>query len=436
MNLNGKTVSGYFKAVNGSPNGFEIYNGTINCNNISQRGILNVSRSSNVATITFASNHFVINGSVLQVVAVSTGGFDTGASGATMTVVNSTTLTYPNVGVDVASTGSGGGLLQTPDTARGGCINFTSATVNPTTANKVHDLVVRNNNLGDASLLSFDWSTASDGTVPVIQVYNNDLQSPSGGFSRTYNVYLEGNSSRTWKQAEAFNNIIRFATTSYGQQGVMFYNCARCEAYNNHGIGATVLASVSEGGRMFGADANSTPGSKTAKIYQNYIEGISNNRATRVRGSSDVQITNNTITGVETANTIEGNCFHLGDPDSGDTDLGALTITGNSCGIKGAGVGGWLRNAYSSTTMNIANNTFTCDAAGCASAKTWFLRQALAGGRSEFTCMKNDTYTTITPNNVYDKGSSVAPKWNYASINTPTFSGTGTVALAANAGCP
>jgi hypothetical protein len=341
-----------------------------------------------------------------------------------------------DVGVTTADAGNGATVSAAFGGGQSGCIIQTNGSTNPTTTNQIHDMVVRNLSAADqANNVRVDWSTASNGTVPYWTISYNDFQSPPGGVSRVANVFAQGNSARTWKQFDAFNNKITFLATSYGQQGIAMFNCAYCEAHENYGIGATVNAGL-DSGRFFLADANSTPGSNNAKVWQNYTTGTSNNRGMRVRNSQNVQITYNRFLGVETANSLEGNCFHLGDPDSGDTDLQSLNISNNFCGIKGAGVGGWLRNAYSTTTMTINNNTFLCDVAGCASAKTWYLRQALTGGRSEFTCMKNDTYTTITANNVYDKGSSVAPVWNYASITAPTFSGTGTVALAANAGCP
>jgi len=71
--------------------------------------ITNRSRTTNVATLTFASAHGFVSGDTVRITDV--GGSDYNTDSATITVTSTTTFTYPNVGSNEGTTGDTTGLV-------------------------------------------------------------------------------------------------------------------------------------------------------------------------------------------------------------------------------------------------------------------------------------------------------------------------------------
>jgi hypothetical protein len=150
----------------------------------------------------------------------------------------------------------------------------------------------------------------------------------------------------------------------------------------------------------------------------NYVN-VGNNRGLRVRNSTDVVAQNNDFRGVEaTVNTFTGFAFHLGDPDEGARDLGAIDISNNTIELKTSAVGAKvLRNVITGGLGQ--SNTWNCHSGGCTGAIQWKVLQSTGDGLNSQWREKNDSY-----------GSGMTPNWQVqygrTGDNSPVFTYCGT----------
>jgi hypothetical protein len=223
-----------------------------------------------------------------------------------------------------------------------GCVLFIGAD-NLGSALRFHHLTV-NNNAQFGRAIHVDWApgTAVNASISAHNLTAVVPSQPTVSRSFAVSMISKGN------HVEAYSNDLTCVADANACQTIMCYGTADCKLHHNK---MTMQQNITvETGRAMILDG----GTLNGEVWNNNVT-TNNNRAVRVRDSSNIRIHDNTfgpVTGINIAT------IHLGDPDAGVNDLN-VTVDNNT--IQGAGgIVVFIRNGINAT---VRNNHVTC--AGC-----------------------------------------------------------------------
>lgn len=256
-----------------------------------------------------------------------------------------------------------------------GCVWLYGDHYAPAATLRVHHLTVMNRAACGRSVhISWDTTTPWSGAPYVVRLYNiTSAAAPGPSCSRAYNLSVFTSSVIT---AEAHNNDVLCPADTAACQGIVFYGNDRGRMHHNR---AELPQNYTvQSGRAFLCDG----GADYCEVDSNLVIA-NNNRAFRVRDSKYARIHNNVVQRVTCCGS---QAVHLGDPDTGSNDLGAV-IENNSFEVVD-GLVLMIRAGYNAV---FRNNTLTC--AGCAGNVN--LARVRNMGISSITFENNPTATAL-----------------------------------------
>lgn len=236
---------------------------------------------------------------------------------------------------------------------------------------RLHHLNVTNTgSLGRG--IHIDWTISGKQPGNTMRVFNNTILVPSQPQSiRSFAIALLGNNH----SPEFFSNDLTCAADAGACQGIMCYNTADCKFHHNR-INL-ITNTTPEGGRGLLFDG----GTQGGEAWNNLITS-NNNRALRIRDSSNIRVHHNKFKSIA-ANGA--GAIHLADPDAGKVnDLNTL-IDNNDFELAGGTVV-FMRNGSNAI---FKDNTFTCVGA-CNNSKLASLRTPIAPGNISEVIFQNN----------------------------------------------
>jgi hypothetical protein len=298
-------------------------------------GALNANTSyrltQNVAAATPGTVCFTLNGSGIKLdlgTRTVTGRISLNASASNISIFNGA------VNCDFPDNGGNVGCL---------ILLSTSSVTGPI---KVHHLTIRNTAVFSRAF-HIDWNSPAANTTPSIQLYNLDVAvSSQPTVVRSYALSILA----TNHYVEAFNNDITCAGDANACQGISCANGATtCKLHHNRIEMKT--NTVEETGRAMSFDFNTQSG----EAWNNLVI-VNNNRALRIRDSSNIRVHDNTFQAITSHPNLAGT-IHLGDPDTGFNDLQSVIDHNRFEGLSGDFKMIFARGAINVT---VENNTVVC----------------------------------------------------------------------------
>jgi len=256
-----------------------------------------------------------------------------------------------------------------------GCVWLYGDYFAPSATLRVHHLTVTNRAACGRSVhVNWDTTTAWTGAPYVVRLYNiTSAAAPGPSCARAYNLSVFTSSVIT---AEAHNNDVLCPADTAACQGIVFYGNDRSRMHHNR---ADMPQNYTvQNGRAFLCDG----GADYCEVDHNLVIA-NNNRAFRVRDSKYARIHDNVV---QRVTCCGGQAVHLGDPDTGSTDL-EVVVENNSFEVAD-GLVLMIRGGYNAV---FRNNTLTC--AGCAGNVN--LARVRNMGISSITFENNPTATAL-----------------------------------------
>lgn len=283
-----------------------------------------------------------------------------------------------------------------------GCIFLYGDYFQPSAQLRVHHLNISNTAACGRSLhVSWDTTASWSGGQYLVRLYNiTSTAAPGPSCLRAYNLSVFAGPGIT---TEASNNDVTCPADTAACQGIVFYGNDRSRMHHNR---ANLPQNLTEQtGRAFLCD-----GSADYCEVDNNLVIANNNRAFRVRDSMHARIHDNVVQRI----TCCSMAVHLGDPDTGSTDLDVIVerntfevADGMVLMIRG-GYHAWFRN-----------NAITC--AGCTAGAT--LARVRTMGTTNISFENNPTATALGSPQIYVETTASATV-----CNSGQAAGTGAIA--------
>jgi hypothetical protein len=287
-----------------------------------------------------------------------------------------------------------------------GCILFIGE-ANLGNTLRFHHLTV-NNAAQFGRAIHVDWSPGT-GVNASLSVHNLTIVVPSQPtVSRSFGVSIisKGN------HVEGYSNDLTCVADANACQTIMCFGTTDCKLHHNK---MTMQQNITaETGRAMILDGGVTNG----EVWNNNII-TNNNRAVRVRDSSNIRIHDNILGPVTAVNTA---AIHLADPDAGVNDLN-VTVDNNTITAQG-GIVVFIRNGINAF---VRNNHVICS--GCSNS----FATVRTGTQTELTLSDNPDILLSWPSpQIFVEG----PNGKATICNSGTGFGSGIIVPIFTTPCP
>jgi hypothetical protein len=215
--------------------------------------------------------------------------------------------------------------------ADAGCVTINSsdapALSEPT---ELHHLTIHNSAENVVTRAIFvDWSPQSQSPRFGLRIYNTTIVSAPCPLETSCNRTNDVRVQSATLSLEAFHNDWTCSADTNACQGIELFATRNSRIHHNRLD--MKEAQMPETGRAIVCDGDRVPGSDQCEVDSNYIIA-NNNRAIRVRSSTNVHIHHNYI--ANCSNTTSG-CVHVYDQTSVPEDYGELIIEQNTIEMNG-----------------------------------------------------------------------------------------------------